>query len=1008
MIKFMSMSVSAFEALQFKFPFRKYQEMILGQVERSWDKDRQHHLVAPPGAGKTIVGLELIRRRGRTAVVFCPTTTIQQQWYEKLKLFTDDPDWLSDNASVDAKSLSTITMLTYQILSTPGENVKFVERLAHQKWVDDLLQSGQALDESAAEARIEALQAANPKAAKAEISRRYRRLKRVFLEDPDFDGRQFLHTNAIDLIDRLVKLDVGIIVLDECHHLLDYWAFILRELVKALPDVHVVGLTATLPDPSNKREYENYNGLLGDVDFEVPTPAVVKEGNLAPYRDLVFFCQPSRREMNYLKGIQTHFEKAVREVTGSPFFLNWLLRQLGETGDVFRALLNHEPFLCIAAVKYLRETGVALPAGATIIPEMREAMQVDDWLLLLEQFALEDLKISPQKEKQVLYRELRQMLLGFGITISEAGIRHQRSPGDLVLALSESKDSAAVTILTEEANALGSKLRAVVITDFERMSAKTRRLKDVLDPDAGSAIRAFRALIEHEATNLLDPVLVTGKIVLIDADKRELLDKGIRSWQAERDLDFGWQWRETEDPRILELTGSGKDWRSRTYVALITHLFERGLTQILVGTRGIFGEGWDALTLNTLIDLTSVTTSTSVQQIRGRSIRIDPAWKRKVAHNWDVVCVSRKFDKGDADLTRFVAKHQHLWGVISQSRHQALVDAAFQGAAGGVPLNGRIVRGVAHVDLELNRELCYKPFKKISFNEVNRRMRRAIGDRVASYELWDVGGEFENFHFSATVLRPQDVKFQSVYGLRENLRALLWRVLGAILSMVIMVTSQGLWAVAGSGGGLGVTLLALALLIPCGALVGLLMSLGGIWKIYQRGFKTIPVDLVLKDSARAVLASLRDADKVSKHLSPDYLRVVATETGGFSVFVDYASPEDAGVFAAAISEMFGSLAGARYLIRQDSTRIRNGLLRALWIVVRQVVGFVDPAGAYYRVPDVLAARKQDATIFARHWARYVGGGDLVYTRTEEGREILLEARSQRRGRVRQMAFEFWR
>ena len=169
------------------------------------------------------------------------------------------------------------------------------------RWADDLLRSGQVETEEAAQERIAALQAANPRAAKREISKRYKRVKREFLQKPDFDGRQFLHPNARDLIDRIVALGVGTIVLDECHHLLDYWAFILRELIRELPGVQVVGLTATLPDTSNQNEFENYDALLGEVDFEVPTPAVVKEGNLAPYRDLVYFCEPSRREMDYLR-----------------------------------------------------------------------------------------------------------------------------------------------------------------------------------------------------------------------------------------------------------------------------------------------------------------------------------------------------------------------------------------------------------------------------------------------------------------------------------------------------------------------------------------------------------------------------------------------------------------------------------------------------------------------------------------------------------------------------------
>ncbi len=87
-----------------------------------------------------------------------------------------------------------------------------------------------------------------------------------------------------------------------------------------------MGLTATLPDPSNQTEYENYTSLLGDVDFEVPTPAVVKEGNLAPYRDLVYFCEPSPREQDYLDRIQRHFEAAVWQVTNTTAFRDWLWR----------------------------------------------------------------------------------------------------------------------------------------------------------------------------------------------------------------------------------------------------------------------------------------------------------------------------------------------------------------------------------------------------------------------------------------------------------------------------------------------------------------------------------------------------------------------------------------------------------------------------------------------------------------------------------------------------------
>ncbi len=103
--------------------------------------DHQYHIVSPPGSGKTIVGLELIRRFGQPAVVFAPTTTIQKQWQEKIGMFCDDPGWIERHTSLDPRHLAEINILTYQVLSTPGENLEFVERIAIERWIDDLLES---------------------------------------------------------------------------------------------------------------------------------------------------------------------------------------------------------------------------------------------------------------------------------------------------------------------------------------------------------------------------------------------------------------------------------------------------------------------------------------------------------------------------------------------------------------------------------------------------------------------------------------------------------------------------------------------------------------------------------------------------------------------------------------------------------------------------------------------------------------------------------------------------
>jgi superfamily II DNA or RNA helicase len=205
--------------------------MILANVEPGQGAEK-HHIVAPPGSGKTHVGIELIRRFGERAVIFA-----------------------------------------------------------------------------------------------LELSRRRQRAKHDLLRREDADVAQFLHPNARALSEDLVEHGVKTIVLDECHHLLDYWAVVLRHLIARVEESRVVGLTATLPSPDDDREYENYSALLGEVDFEVPTPAVVKEGYLAPYRDLAYFTEPTEREVRYLDNVQRAFEEEISVLAEGEVFRGWVVDQ---------------------------------------------------------------------------------------------------------------------------------------------------------------------------------------------------------------------------------------------------------------------------------------------------------------------------------------------------------------------------------------------------------------------------------------------------------------------------------------------------------------------------------------------------------------------------------------------------------------------------------------------------------------------------------------------------------
>ena len=43
------------------------------------------HVVAAPGAGKTTLGIEVISRLNRPALILCPTNTIKNQWKDRIR-----------------------------------------------------------------------------------------------------------------------------------------------------------------------------------------------------------------------------------------------------------------------------------------------------------------------------------------------------------------------------------------------------------------------------------------------------------------------------------------------------------------------------------------------------------------------------------------------------------------------------------------------------------------------------------------------------------------------------------------------------------------------------------------------------------------------------------------------------------------------------------------------------------------------------------------------------------
>ena len=725
--------MSELAALRFRGTWRHYQSLALAAFERDRDGVRNStHLVAPPGSGKTLLGFEILRRLGEPALVLAPNSAIQAQWTRTGEAFG------ASAGTVAAAPGAPVTCLTYQALARLDDPGAALRGAAEARWASErATATGQEAAAVAAEAATWTGAAAQRR--RRELARITASLKREIARTDRSRLADLLAPGARARVDALRAAGVRTVVLDECHHLASLWGYVVRAVLAELgEDVHVIGLTATPPDELTTEEAELYAALLGPVDFQVPTPAVVRDGHLAPYQELAWLTEPLDGEQQWLDEHETRFRELVTglldvDESGPLDLGQWVITRLrhrtrpgeDESEVPWSDFRRRHPALADAGVRFLASAGLPLPPGAPRGEAYRRPPDLDDWVVLLEDWVLRCLDGQAAPEAAARREAVAAALRDLGFQLTRTGIRRAASDVDRLLTGSAAKPLALVEVLGAEAEARGTDLRALVLCDAELSGARPDgELRDVLDPDAGTARAAVRALAEDTRTGVLRPLLVSGRGLRCAEADAEALTGALRG--ADGGGADGWSAGPAADG-LVELRGPG-EWRPRRWVGLATAIFEAGHTRALVGTRAFLGEGWNAPCVNCLVDLTSAATGVSVRQMRGRSLRLDPADPEKVASNWDVVCVAPRHAQGDADYERFVRKHRHL--------HAPADD-------------GTLEAGVGHVHPDLSP---FAPPPADRFAAIGRAMTLRAADRDSARARWRIGKPYEGHEVETLVL----------------------------------------------------------------------------------------------------------------------------------------------------------------------------------------------------------------------------------------------------------------
>lgn len=888
--------------------FREYQLDALARLDECRQAGRRRAwLVLPPGAGKTLVGLEAARRRGGRVVVFVPTTAIQGQWVRAWQQFA--PQRVT--AGTDRDLRHGVTVLTYQSLAV--------------------------FDADASEA---------PDGAEAS------KVSEASDTNGGGAGRPllgFLHANGRALIQALRSAGPMTVVLDECHHLLETWGQVVAELLDELPAADVIGLTATPPDSLTSVQAALVERLFGAPVRGAGLPAVVRAGYLAPFAELAFLTAPTPVEAEYIRAEAERFAEFRADLLDPGFaaspFLNWCDARFVTRADTAGAIgaaagtvavswsqLEREArSLARAALRLHHDGLLGLPAGARLREEHRTSPTAEDWVALLDDYVTGCLGRSADPGDQAAVAAIRAALPSIGYRLTRRGIRATQSPVDRVLARSDAKTDAAVEIVAAEATELGERLRALILCDFESASATLpARLVDVLDAQAGGAWLTLGKLAADPRTAALDPLMVTGRTVAAGAETAA----AFAAWVSRRTS--GLELELAADGPVARMTGA---WSSRDWVPLVTEYFQSGLCRVLVGTRALLGEGWDAHTVNAVVDLTSATTAGAVVQLRGRGLRLDPGWPDKTSNNWTVVCATDAHPKGTADWNRFVRKHEG---------YLAATDA------------GDIVSGVGHVDPSFS---AYTPPAADGFAAVNATMLIRAGERDRTRERWSIG-------------RPYTDELVHTIRIRAARRATpapgraAGRAVGRPAGRPLPLPARS---------GLDITnLRRLTLWFAINRAVRLLADGAGPPPVSTFAY-------TVADAMRDCGLSAVGADGVRSAVEPD---------GAYRIELAGVSTETSLKFTRALDELVSPIDEPRWFIPRyevalppDEPRARRATARA-WLRGR------SPANAvvYHPVPALFARPARRLDIFAGHWRHWISPGTPIATATAQGEGVLVTHR----------------
>ncbi len=856
-----------FDRIHFHGQFRDYQSRVLSNADK-YLTDGKVNIVAAPGSGKTVLGLELIRRIGEPCLIFSPTTAIREQWGERFfNLFLDDKKDFESLFSTDLRQLKTVNSITYQALFTAME--------------------------------------------KAETS------------DKDDDSYA-----DVDIVRQIKENGIGTICLDEAHHLKNEWQRALERLIDIVGDsVKIIALTATPPYDSEGNEWSRYLAMCGEVDEEIFVPELVARDTLCPHQDYIYFNYPTADEVSALQTYRENARRAVEQAKSLGFWTD-LADRVNRERDYDRLFSSAKDYIALSVL--LRHYGF------DVSKKLIRALVGKGGLPLYKiQFAEVAFRFLLGGEiiEEAQKKELIDIFKGCGVYNKrrvELVLNEKLKRG---LISSSGKLDSIAKIAASEYEAMGNDLRMLVLTDYIKKEAVSKIAANEGFNDI-SIVSIFETL--RRTDDRMQIGVLSGTLVILPDSV--VLD-GIKHTRTQ-----------IEGTRFSVVDISGD---SHLAVKLVGDLFAEGKIQILVGTKSLLGEGWDAPCINSLIMASFVGSYVLSNQMRGRAIRIDNTVPNKTANIWHLVTVEPEYIFEEDKLVK-VRKYLAPEKSEIISCDFDILRRRFDSFMGPNYELGTIESGIERITA------IKPPYDKAGIEAINDKMLSLSRDRAAMRDKWTA--EVKDGSFAVAVETEVEKQKRVPMFTFFNL---------SIITLLVFVESvfirQFYDSIVKSLPSLTLTdLLFFAVLSALICFAGYKISIKMILHFNPaRSIKTLGI---------AVYQTLAECGCIASSAKVEVKSDKLLQRIGLSL--RNASVHDQNIFNTAMSEMLSPIDNPRYIL-----------------IKKQVLTGYNHKFAF-ACPSAIGKKKEYVEVLAEKLRRSTGKFIPIYTRTEKGRAFILSCRKR--------------